>query len=216
LSNVLSIKNLSLYYSENLVLKELNLEIKENEIVCIMGASGCGKSTFLKALNGFLEECGGRYEGEILFKGESIKTKDRIWLKRKMAMLFQDSKPFDLSIEKNLTYAMKFYEGKIKNKNERLKELLKSVNLYGEIGDNLKQPAKNLSGGQKQRLCIARMLTTSPEILIFDEPCSSLDMKNMLIIEELLLNLSKKYTIIIATHNLEQAKRLGGRIVRLG
>lgn len=192
------------------------MEIEENEIVCLMGSSGCGKSTVLTALNGFLEESGGRYEGEILFRGENIKTKDRVWLKRKMAMLFQDSKPFDLSIEKNLTYAMRFYEGKIRDKDARLKELLQRVNLYEEVGDKLKTPAKNLSGGQQQRLCIARMLTTSPEVLIMDEPSSSLDLNNSLIIEELLKELSKKHTVIISTHDTEQAKRLGGRVIKLG
>ena len=109
---------------------------------------------------------------------------------------------------------MEFYEGSIKDKQKRVEELLKSVNLLGEI-NGLDMPASKLSGGQKQRLCIARMLTTKPEVLMLDEPCSSLDMKNVLIIEDLLKSLSQKYTIIITTHNEEQAKRLGGRIVRI-
>ena len=179
-----------------------------------MGSSGCGKSTFLSALNGFLEQKGGRYSGEILFKGENIKTKDEIWLRRKLAILFQDATLFPFSVERNLTYAMEFYEGSIKDKQKRVEELLKSVNLLDEI-NGLDIPASKLSGGQKQRLCIARMLTTKPEVLMLDEPCSSLDMKNVLIVEELLKSLSQRYTIIIATHNEEQAKRLGGRIVRI-
>ena len=212
--DILNIKELSIFYQENEILKDLNLNIAQNEIICLMGSSGCGKSTFLSALNGFLEQKGGRYSGEILFKGENIKDKGEIWLRRKLAILFQDATLFPFSVERNLTYAMEFYEGSIKDKQKRVEELLKSVNLLDEISD-LDMPASKLSGGQKQRLCIARMLTTKPEVLMLDEPCSSLDMKNVLIVEELLKSLSQKYTIIITTHNEEQAKRLGGRIVRI-
>ncbi|WP_149716900.1 phosphate ABC transporter ATP-binding protein [Campylobacter concisus] len=212
--DILNIKDLSIFYQDNEILKDLNLNVAQNEIICLMGSSGCGKSTFLSALNGFLEQKGGRYSGEILFKGENIKNKGEIWLRRKLAILFQDATLFPFSVERNLTYAMEFYEGSIKDKQKRVEELLKSVNLLGEIND-LDMPASKLSGGQKQRLCIARMLTTKPEVLMLDEPCSSLDMKNVLIIEELLKSLSQRYTIIITTHNEEQAKRLGGRIVRI-
>ena len=212
--DILNIKDLSIFYQENEILKDLNLNVAQNEIICLMGSSGCGKSTFLSALNGFLEQKGGRYSGEILFKDENIKDKDEIWLRRKLAILFQDATLFPFSVERNLTYAMEFYEGSIKDKQKRVEELLKSVNLLDEISD-LDMPASKLSGGQKQRLCIARMLTTKPEVLMLDEPCSSLDMKNVLIVEELLKSLSQRYTIIITTHNEEQAKRLGGRIVRI-
>ena len=212
--DILNIKDLSIFYQENEILKDLNLNVAQNEIICLMGSSGCGKSTFLSALNGFLEQKGGRYSGDILFKGENIKDKDEIWLRRKLAILFQDATLFPFSVERNLTYAMEFYEGSIKDKQKRVEELLKSVNLLDEIND-LDMPASKLSGGQKQRLCIARMLTTKPEVLMLDEPCSSLDMKNVLIVEELLKSLSQRYTIIITTHNEEQAKRLGGRIVRI-
>ena len=212
--DILNIKDLSIFYQNNEILKDLNLNVAQNEIICLMGSSGCGKSTFLSALNGFLEQKGGRYSGEILFEGENIKTKDEIWLRRKLAILFQDAMLFPFSVERNLTYAMEFYEGSIKDKQKRVEELLKSVNLLDEIS-NLDMPASKLSGGQKQRLCIARMLTTKPEVLMLDEPCSSLDMKNILIIEDLLKSLSQKYAIIITTHNEEQATRLGGRIVRI-
>jgi hypothetical protein len=214
LPDILNIKNLSIFYQDNEILKDLNLSVAKNEIICLMGSSGCGKSTFLAALNGFLEQKGGRYSGEILFNGENIKSKGKIWLRRKLAILFQDATLFPFSVERNLTYAMEFYEGSIKDKQKRVEELLKSVNLLGEISD-LDMPASKLSGGQKQRLCIARMLTTKPEVLMLDEPCSSLDMKNVLIVEDLLKSLSQRYTIIITTHNEEQAKRLGGRIVRI-
>lgn len=213
--NILEIKNLSIFYEEKSILEDVNLDIKENEIICIMGSSGSGKSTLLSCLNGFLIENGGSYTGDIFFRGENIKNIKPIELKRKISTLFQDSKPFDFSIEKNITYAMEFYEGKIKNKKEKVKSLLESVNLYDEVKDNLSLSPSKLSGGQRQRLCIARMLTTCPEVLIFDEPCSSLDEKNSIIIESLIKELSKKYTIIISTHNEKQANRLADRIIRI-
>ena len=213
--NILEIKNLSIFYKEKSILEDVNLDIKENEIICIMGSSGSGKSTLLSCLNGFLIENGGNYTGDIFFRGENIKNIKSIELKRKISTLFQDSKPFDFSIEKNITYAMEFYEGKIKNKKEKVKNLLESVNLYDEVKDNLSLSPSKLSGGQRQRLCIARMLTTCPEVLIFDEPCSSLDEKNSIIIESLIKELSKKYTIIISTHNEKQANRLADRIIRI-
>lgn len=213
--NILEIKNLSIFYKEKNILEDINLDIKQNEIICIMGSSGSGKSTLLSCLNGFLMENGGSYTGDIFFRGENIKNIKPIELKRKISTLFQDSKPFDFSIEKNLTYAMEFYDGKIKEKKEKVKILLESVNLYDEVKDNLNLSPYKLSGGQRQRLCIARMLTTCPEVLIFDEPCSSLDEKNSIIIESLIKELSKKYTIIISTHNEKQANRLADRIIRI-
>ncbi|WP_455931933.1 phosphate ABC transporter ATP-binding protein [Parvimonas micra] len=213
--NILEIRNLSIFYKEKIILEDVNLDIKENEIICIMGSSGSGKSTLLSCLNGFLIENGGSYTGDIFFRGENIKNIKPIELKRKISTLFQDSKPFDFSIEKNITYAMEFYEGKVKNKKEKVKNLLESVNLYDEVKDNLSLSPSKLSGGQRQRLCIARMLTTCPEVLIFDEPCSSLDEKNSIIIESLIKELSKKYTIIISTHNEKQANRLADRIIRI-
>lgn len=213
--NILEIKNLSIFYEEKSILEDVNLDIKENEIICIMGSSGSGKSTLLSCLNGFLIENGGSYTGDVFFRGENIKNIKSIELKRKISTLFQDSKPFDFSIEKNITYAMEFYEGKLKNKKEKVKNLLESVNLYDEVKDNLSLSSSKLSGGQRQRLCIARMLTTCPEVLIFDEPCSSLDEKNSIIIESLIKELSKKYTIIISTHNEKQANRLADRIIRI-
>lgn len=213
--NILEIKNLSIFYKEKRILEDVNLDIKENEIICIMGSSGSGKSTLLSCFNGFLIENGGNYTGDVFFRGENIKNIKPIELKRKISTLFQDSKPFDFSIEKNITYAMEFYEGKIKNKKEKVKNLLESVNLYDEVKDNLSLSPSKLSGGQRQRLCIARMLTTCPEVLIFDEPCSSLDENNSIIIESLIKELSKKYTIIISTHNEKQANRLADRIIRI-
>lgn len=213
--NILEARSLSIAYKEKEILKNTDIQIQKNSITCIMGASGSGKSTLLSAFNGFLEEKGGKYTGDILYKGKNIKDYALSDLRKNISMLFQESKPFPISIEKNLSYALEFYEGNIKNKKEKIKELLKNVNLYEELKDNLAISPEKLSGGQKQRLCIARMLTTQPEILIFDEPCSSLDIENSLIIEDLIKELSKKYTIIISTHNFEQAKRIADKILKI-
>ncbi|NLY09549.1 MAG: phosphate ABC transporter ATP-binding protein [Tissierellia bacterium] len=213
--NILELKNLNISYKEKVILRNANLGIEQHSIVSIMGNSGSGKSTLFAAINGFLEEQGGSYSGEILFNSKNIKAFKTADLRRTISTLFQDSKPFDLSIEKNLTYAMEYYEGKVLNKKDRVRELLTMVNLYDEVKDNIHISTRKLSGGQKQRLCIARMLTTNPEILIFDEPFSSLDRKNTLIIEDLLRQLSKKYTILLSTHNEEQAERISDKIVRI-
>ena len=213
--NILEIKNISISYDNKEILKNININVKKNEILCIMGQSGCGKSTLLSLINGFLEENGGKYKGEVILNGQNIKSMNLLNLRRKVSTLFQDSKPFPLSIENNILYPIEFYEGKIKDKKERVEKYLKDVNLYNEVKD-LKMSAVKLSGGQKQRLCIARMLTTNPDILIFDEPCSSLDEENSLIIENLIKKLSGKYTIILTTHNPEQAERVADRIFMVG
>ena len=136
-------------------------------------------------------------------------------LRRSVSTLFQDSKPFPLSIENNILYPIEFYEGKVKNRKERISQYLKDVNLYNEVKNDFKMSALKLSGGQKQRLCIARMLTTNPYILIFDEPCSSLDKENTLIIENLIKRLAEKYTVILTTHNVEQAERIADRTINI-
>jgi len=206
--NILEIKNVNIYYCGKEVLREINIDVKKNEILCIMGPSGCGKSTLLSLINGFLTENGGEYTGDVILKGKNIRSMKPLQLRRSISTLFQDSKPFPLSIENNILYPIEFYEGKVKNRKERISNYLKDVNLYNEVKDDFKMSALKLSGGQKQRLCIARMLTTEPDILIFDEPCSSLDMENTLIIEKLIKRLSEKYTVILTTHNEEQAKEL--------
>lgn len=214
--NILELKKINIYYGNEEILNNFNLEVKKNEILCIMGPSGCGKSTLLSLINGFLEENNGRYSGEIFLNGINIKKLKKIDIRKKISTLFQDSIPFPLSIEKNILYSIEFYNNKIDNKDDVVKKYLQLVNLYEEIKDKLKKNASILSGGQKQRLCIARMLTTNPEILIFDEPCSSLDIKNSLIIENLIKKLSEKYTIIMTTHSEEQAKRIANRIINIG
>lgn len=213
--NILEIKDVSIYYNGKEILKNININVKENEILCIMGPSGCGKSTLLSLINGFLKENGGEYTGDVILKGKNIKSMKLLQLRRSVSTLFQDSKPFPLSIENNILYPIEFYEGKIKNRKERISQYLKDVNLYNEVKNDFKMSALKLSGGQKQRLCIARMLTTDPHILIFDEPCSSLDKENTLIIENLIKRLAEKYTVILTTHNVEQAERIADRTINI-
>lgn len=213
--NILEIKDVSIYYNGKEILKNINIDVKENEILCIMGPSGCGKSTLLSLINGFLKENGGEYTGDVILKGKNIKSMKLLQLRRSVSTLFQDSKPFPLSIENNILYPIEFYEGKIKNRKERISQYLKDVNLYNEVKNDFKMSALKLSGGQKQRLCIARMLTTDPHILIFDEPCSSLDKENTLIIENLIKRLAEKYTVILTTHNVEQAERIADRTINI-
>ena len=213
--NILEIKDVSIYYNGKEILKNININVKKNEILCIMGPSGCGKSTLLSLINGFLKENGGEYTGDVILKGENIKSMKLLQLRRSVSTLFQDSKPFPLSIENNILYPIEFYEGKVKNRKERISQYLKDVNLYNEVKNDFKMSALKLSGGQKQRLCIARMLTTDPYILIFDEPCSSLDKENTLIIENLIKRLAEKYTVILTTHNVEQAERIANRTINI-
>jgi phosphate import ATP-binding protein pstB 1 len=213
--NILEIKDVSIYYNGKEILKNINIDVKENEILCIMGPSGCGKSTLLSLINGFLKENGGEYTGDVILKGKNIKSMKLLQLRRSVSTLFQDSKPFPLSIENNILYPIEFYEGKVKNRKERISQYLKDVNLYNEVKNDFKMSALKLSGGQKQRLCIARMLTTNPYILIFDEPCSSLDKENTLIIENLIKRLAEKYTVILTTHNVEQAERIADRTINI-
>ena len=213
--NILEIKDVSIYYNGKEILKNINIDVKKNEILCIMGPSGCGKSTLLSLINGFLKENGGEYTGDVILKGKNIKSMKLLQLRRSVSTLFQDSKPFPLSIENNILYPIEFYEGKVKNRKERISQYLKDVNLYNEVKNDFKMSALKLSGGQKQRLCIARMLTTDPHILIFDEPCSSLDKENTLIIENLIKRLAEKYTVILTTHNVEQAERIADRTINI-
>ena len=210
LENILEIKNLCVSYNEKKVLKNINLNIKKNKITSIIGPSGCGKSTFLKSLNLLIsEEKEVRIEGDILFEKKNIKNMDLETVRKNIGLVFQIPTPFPFSIYKNMTYVPEYYGIKNKAELDRIvKEKLLAAGLYEEVQDNLKMSALKLSGGQQQRLCIARGLTAEPEILLLDEPCSALDVQNTEKIEELLLKLSEKYTIVIVTHNLFQAKRI--------
>ncbi|QXM06916.1 phosphate ABC transporter ATP-binding protein PstB [Crassaminicella indica] len=207
---ILETKNLTVSFDNKKILDNINIKIEEKKITAIIGPSGCGKSTFIKSLNRMIEEeINSRIFGEILLKGKNIREMDKEQVREKIGMVFQNPTPFPLSIYKNMIYAPVYYG--IKDK-EQLKgiieEKLRLAGLYEEVKDDLNMKATKLSGGQQQRLCIARALTVEPEILLLDEPCSALDIKNTANIEEMLIKLSDKYTIVIVTHNLSQAKRI--------
>ncbi|MFR8992050.1 MAG: phosphate ABC transporter ATP-binding protein PstB [Fusobacterium sp.] len=211
--NILEIKDFSMNYGKSRVLKNINLEIEKNRITAIIGPSGCGKSTFLKSLNLMItEEKSSEILGEIYFNGKNIKDFQIENLRKKIGLVFQTPTPFPFSIYKNMIYAPVYYGIKDKKELDKIvKEKLILAGLYDEIKDEMNKSALSLSGGQQQRLCIARELTVEPEILLLDEPCSALDIQNTMKIEEMLKNLSSKYTIVIVTHNLAQAKRIADK-----
>lgn len=212
-NNILEIKDFSVSYGKNRVLKNINLNIERNGITAIIGPSGCGKSTFLKSLNLMIsEEKSNKISGEIYFNGKNIKDFQMENLRKKIGLVFQTPTPFPFSIYKNMIYAPVYYGIKDKKELDKIvKEKLILAGLYDEIKDELNKSALSLSGGQQQRLCIARELTVEPEVLLLDEPCSALDIQNTMKIEEMLKNLSSKYTIVIVTHNLAQAKRIADK-----
>ena len=211
--NILEIKDFSVNYGKSRVLKNINLEIEKNRITAIIGPSGCGKSTFLKSLNLMItEEKSSEILGKIYFNGENIKDFQIENLRKKIGLVFQTPTPFPFSIYKNMIYAPVYYGIKDKKELDKIvKEKLVLAGLYDEIKDEMNKSALSLSGGQQQRLCIARELTVEPEVLLLDEPCSALDIQNTMKIEEMLKNLSSKYTIVIVTHNLAQAKRIADK-----
>lgn len=207
--DILKVNKLNVSYGNKRVLKELSLNVKRNKITAIIGPSGCGKSTLLTTLNLMIEESGGKFRGEILFKDKNILSYEKDNIRRMIGMVFQKPTPFPFSIYKNLTYAPIYYGiNSKKDLNGIVEDSLKKVGLFNEIDGDINMLATNLSGGQQQRLCIARALTVEPEVLLLDEPCSALDVQNTANIEEMLLKLSKEYTIVIVTHNLSQAKRI--------
>ena len=197
-------------YEKKTVLEGVNTAIRPGRITAIIGPSGCGKSTLLKAMNRMLEtQKDAKVFGSIHLNGVDIHTMEPEVLRRKVGMVFQTPTPFPMSIYKNMTYAPQYYgiTGR-KNLDAIVREKLEVTGLWEEVKDELGKNALKLSGGQQQRLCIARALTADPEILLLDEPCSALDVKSTQIIEELLLKLKERYTIVIVTHNLFQARRI--------
>src|SRR6056297_591499 len=185
----MSIKNLSVYFGETEILKKINLDLNKNKITAVIGPSGCGKSTFMKSLNLLVnEEENFNGEGQILLNGKDIMTMDKEEVRENIGMVFQHPTAFPFSIYKNLTYAPIYYGIKDKNKLRKIvEEKLKMAGIYNEVKDNLDMTASKLSGGQQQRLCIARALTVEPEVILLDEPCSSLDLKNIENIEKMLV-----------------------------
>lgn len=210
----LTIKNLDLYYSEFKALKNINLNIQEKEITAFIGPSGCGKSTLLKSLNrmnDLVEGC--RIEGEVLLDGEDIyKDMDVNLLRKRVGMVFQKPNPFPISIYDNIAYGPRTHGIRSKVKLDELVEnSLRGAAIWDEVKDRLKKSALGLSGGQQQRICIARALAVQPEVLLMDEPTSALDPISTAKVEELALELKKDYTIVMVTHNMQQAARISDR-----
>lgn len=207
--DIIKIKDLSTRYGNKHIIKDLSMNIKSNKITAIIGPSGCGKSTLINTLNLMLKENGGEFKGAITFKDKNILSFPKDYIRKSIGMLFQKPVPFPFSIYKNLTYAPIYYGVSDKSKLDNIvEEVLKKAQLYDEVKNDLNMCATKLSGGQQQRLCIARALTVNPEVLLLDEPCSALDVKNTAHIEKMLVELSKEYTIVMVTHNLSQAKRI--------
>lgn len=207
------IKNLNLFYGDFQALKNISLRIPAQEITAFIGPSGCGKSTLLKTLNrmnDLIEGC--RTEGEILLDGEDIRKTDPNLLRRRVGMVFQKPNPFPMSVYDNIAYGPRTHGVKSKAKlDEIVERSLRDAAIFDEVKDRLKKSALGLSGGQQQRLCIARALAVEPEVLLMDEPTSALDPISTGKIEELALSLKEKYTIVIVTHNMQQATRISDR-----
>ena len=205
-------RDLNLWYGENHALKNVNIDIKENSVTAFIGPSGCGKSTFLKTLNRMNDLVDGvRIEGKVLLDGEDIygKDVDTTVLRKKIGMVFQQPNPFPMSIYDNIAYGPRVHGIKDKATLDRIvEESLRDAAIFDEVKDRLKKSALGLSGGQQQRICIARALAVEPEVLLMDEPTSALDPISTLKIEELMEDLKKKYTVVVVTHNMQQAARV--------
>ncbi len=208
----LVVKNMRLSYGDKEVLKGINMEIPANKIVALIGPSGCGKSTLLRAMNRMHDLTPeAKVKGEILLDGENIyaSNKDVVDIRRKIGMVFQKPNPFPKSIFDNVAYGLKINgERNRKRLQETVEKALKGSYLWEEVSENLDKSALALSGGQQQRLCIARAVAVEPEVLLMDEPCSALDPISTIKVEQLMLELKKNYTIVIVTHNMQQAQRV--------
>jgi phosphate transport system ATP-binding protein len=208
------VRNLSFYYGDFNALKNISMPVHEKRVTALIGPSGCGKSTFLRSFNRMHDlYAGNRYEGEIRMFPDDINvlapTVDPIEVRMRISMVFQKPNPFPKSIYENAAYGLRVRgENRRVALNDKVEEALRNAALWDEVKDRLDEPAFNLSGGQQQRLCIARALATDPEILLFDEPTSALDPIATASIEELIHDLKTKLTIVIVTHNMQQAARV--------
>jgi len=208
----IEVKNVNIYYVDNHAIKNVTMDIKEKKVTAFIGPSGCGKSTLLRAFNRMNDEIiGCRSEGSILWRDIDILDKhvDPVPLRKKVGMVFQKPNPFPKSIYDNIAYGLRIHGIREKDKLDTIVETsLKGAALLEEVGDRLGDSAMGLSGGQQQRLCIARTLAIEPEIILMDEPCSALDPIATAKIEDLINELKKNYTVVIVTHNMQQAARV--------
>ena len=212
--NIIETKDLCLYYGDKQALKNINMSINKNEVTALIGPSGCGKSTFLRTLNrmnDLIEIV--RITGDVLFEDKNIyEDYDDIYLRKRIGMVFQRPNPFPMSIYDNIAYGPRIHGTKNKKiLDEIVEKSLKGAALWDEAKDRLKSSALGMSGGQQQRLCIARTLAVSPEVILMDEPTSALDPISTGKMEELMDELKKKYTVIIVTHNMQQAGRIADK-----
>lgn len=224
--NIIDVKNLNTYFNTKQILKNININIKANQVVALIGPSGCGKSTFLRTLNKMNNLTPSfKMTGEIMIDNTPIQKADDVSLRKKVGMVFQKANPFPKSIYENIAYGLRIHGIKDEEKiNDIVIKTLKDVALYDEVKDDIHRSAYKLSGGQQQRLCIGRTIAVSPKIILMDEPCSALDPISTLKIEDLIYELKKQYTIIIVTHNMQQATRvsdktaffLDGEIIEIG
>lgn len=206
------VKDLQLYYGEFHALKNVNMDVQTNKVTALIGPSGCGKSTFLRTINRMNDLIDNvKIEGEVILDGQNILKPeiDVVHLRKRVGMVFQRPNPFPMSVYDNIAYGPRIHGIKDKKRlDEIVEKSLKASALWDEVRDRLKKPALGLSGGQQQRLCIARLLAVEPEVLLMDEPTSALDPISTLKIEELMEELKRNYTIIIVTHNMQQAARV--------
>lgn len=215
MTSKISVKDLDLYYGDFKALKNINIEIEPNEITAFIGPSGCGKSTLLRCfnrMNDLVEGC--KIDGEILLDGEDMygKNVDVNFLRKRVGMVFQKPNPFPMSIYDNIAYGPRTHGVKNKKQlDEIVEKSLRDAAIWDETKDRLKSSALGMSGGQQQRLCIARALASDPEVILMDEPTSALDPISTSKIEELVLELKKKYTVVIVTHNMQQAVRISDK-----
>ena len=208
----MSVKDLDLYYGQKQALKNINMDIHSNAITALIGPSGCGKSTFLKTLNRMNDLIDNvRITGQVTLDGEDIfdRNMDVTMLRKRVGMVFQQPNPFPMSVYDNIAYGPRVHGIKNKAKlDEIVEESLRGAAIWDEVKDNLKKSALRLSGGQQQRICIARALATKPEVILMDEPTSALDPISTTKIEDLMEELKRQYTVVVVTHNMQQAVRV--------
>ncbi|GMM95541.1 phosphate ABC transporter ATP-binding protein PstB [Microbacterium sp. MTN4-12] len=213
-SGLIRCENVDVFYGNFRAVTDVNLSFGKNEITALIGPSGCGKSTLLRSLNRMNDLVdGARVEGQVLFQDDDIYAKDvdPIEVRRRIGMVFQKPNPFPKSIYDNIAYGPRVTGMKVSSMDDLVEEALTKAALWGEVKDKLKQSAFGLSGGQQQRLCIARTIATQPDVILMDEPCSALDPIATMRIEDLMHDLRRDYTIIIVTHNMQQAARVADR-----
>ncbi|MDN5716495.1 MAG: phosphate ABC transporter ATP-binding protein PstB [Janibacter sp.] len=217
MSKRIDVKNLDIYYSDFLAVKDVSVTIEPRSVTALIGPSGCGKSTFLRSLNRMHEVIPGAHvKGEVVIDGENLYGKgvDPVMVRRKVGMVFQKPNPFPtMSIKENVLAGVKLNNKRIKraDADELVETSLRGANLWNEVKDRLDKPGSGLSGGQQQRLCIARTIAVKPEVVLMDEPCSALDPISTLAVEDLIAELKENYTIVIVTHNMQQAARCSDR-----